>query len=49
MKKKRAKKPRDRDVPLTLHPLGFDEALGDLLHVKPPPKPTKKQRKRSRH
>jgi hypothetical protein len=37
-KKKRPRKPRDRDIPLTLHPLKMDEALADLLQVKPPPK-----------
>ena len=37
-KKKRRRKPRDRDIPLTLHPLKIDEALADLMQVKPPPK-----------
>ena len=38
MAKRKPKKRRDRDIPLTLHPLDFDEALADLLKVKPPPK-----------
>ena len=38
---------RDRDIPLSLHPLGFEEAVRDLLAVKPPEKqPPKKKRAR---
>jgi hypothetical protein len=33
---------------LTLHPLKFDEALTDLLKIKPMPRPPKKQRAKSR-
>jgi hypothetical protein len=29
--------------PLTLHPLKFDEAVMDILKVKPGPKPPKKK------
>jgi hypothetical protein len=36
-KKKRRRKLRDRDIPLTLHPMKMDEALADLMKVKPPP------------
>ena len=45
-KKKARKKPRDRDIPLSLAPLGFDEAVRDLLAVKPPEKHPKKKRSR---
>ena len=33
-----------KERPLTLHPLKFDEAITDLLKVKPMPKPPKKQK-----
>ena len=46
-KKKRRKKPRDRDIPLSLYGLGFEEVVADVMQVKPPPKPAK-QKKRSR-
>jgi len=45
-KKKRAtKKPRDRDIPLSMYGLTFEDALSAALQVKPPPKkPPKKKR-----
>jgi hypothetical protein len=33
-----------REKPLSLAPLKFDEAITDLLKIKPMPKPPKKQR-----
>lgn len=39
------RKLRDRDLPLSLHPLGFQEAVSDLLKVKPPPEKRKRKRK----
>jgi hypothetical protein len=30
--------------PISLHPLKFDEAITDLLKIKPMPKPPKKQK-----
>jgi hypothetical protein len=34
-----------QERPLSLHPLKFDEAITDLLKIKPMPKPPKKQKK----
>jgi hypothetical protein len=48
MAKARARKKRDRDIPLTLHPLNFEEALADLMKVKPPKETPKKTKKRRR-
>jgi hypothetical protein len=48
-KKRAARKKRDRDIPLSMHGLGFEEALALTMQVKPPPKLDKKsQKKRSR-
>jgi hypothetical protein len=33
-----------QERPLSLHPLKFDEAITDLLKIKPMPKPPKKQK-----
>lgn len=40
------KKPHDRDIPLSLNPLSFEEAVSDLLKVKPPPRKKPKASKR---
>lgn len=35
------------EKPVSLHPIPFDEALRDILSVKPPPKETKKKHKKT--
>lgn len=42
MSKRGGKKKREEDEPLSLHPLGFDEAVEALLKVKPPKKKKKR-------
>lgn len=44
-KRKPKKPPPERDKPLSLHPLSFDEAVAALLKVKPP----ERKRRRKRH
>jgi hypothetical protein len=40
---------QERQKPITLHPLAFDEAVADILKVKPEPKqPRKRARAKKR-
>jgi hypothetical protein len=49
MTAKRPAKPRQRtNKRLSLYPLNFDEAVTDILKVKPEPKPPKKLRGKSK-
>jgi hypothetical protein len=45
-KKRTTKKLRDRDIPLSLYGLTFEEALAATMQVKPPPKQPPKKRSR---
>jgi hypothetical protein len=45
-KKRAARKKRDRDIPLSMHGLTFEEALAATMQVKPPPKAAQKRQKR---
>ena len=45
MKSSRVRKVPSKSEPLSLRPLSFNEAVADLLKVKPPAKPPKKKMK----
>jgi hypothetical protein len=45
-KNEKRKKARDRGEPTTLHPVPFDEAVADLLKVKPEPPAKEKGRRK---
>ena len=46
MKKKESDTHTHNEKPLTLYPLSMDEALKEVLQVKPPPKPEQKPTKK---
>jgi len=47
-KKHATPKKRDRDIPLSMHGLTFEEALAATMQVKPPPKEPPKKKRRAR-